>query len=133
MKNRSFLVIALLGLAGCGDWTTYAITLTNRSDQPVSTISANFAGQVKQADRIIRGQFIVLASHGGEGMICLTFRQRGTQKRYAIGYITENMPSHYQITIRDRDISVMGNDPVYQTLDEPRIHHPLPPGRQCLA
>lgn len=66
-------------------------------------------------------------------MICLTFRQRGTQKRYAIGYITENMPSHYQITIRDRDISVMGNDPVYQTLDEPRIHHPLPPGRQCLA
>jgi hypothetical protein len=133
MQNRHFLLAAMLGLSGCGDWTSYAITLTNRSHQPVGDIEADFAGQVRRADRLIRGQYIVLASRGGEGMICLNFRQGGVDKSYGVDYISQNMPAHYQIAIRDHDISVMYNDPITQTLSDPEIYPEGPPGEKCIA
>jgi len=66
-------------------------------------------------------------------LICLSFWQGGEQKHYTLGYITENLPTHYQVTIRDHDVSMMENDPVYQTLDEPIVRHPLAVGKQCIA
>ena len=131
MRRWPYLAAVLLGLVGCGDWTGYSVTLTNQSRQPITAISANFAGTVKKADRMIRGQFIVLASRGGEGGICLTFRQGGKLKDYAIDYISEGVPLHYQITVRDHDISVRDNDPIFQTAGEPRIHRSM--DRPCVA
>ncbi len=133
MRNRSFLLIALLGLSGCGDWTTTVLTLSNDSGQLVSDVSANFAGDERSADRINPGQFVVLASHaGGEGMVCLTYRQGGVMRHYPIDYITKNRPSRYKITIRDRDILVADSLLFDPWAGKASVDHPLPVGTKCV-
>ena len=64
-------------------------------------------------------------------MICLTFRQGDKLKYYAIDYISEGVPLHYQVTVRDHDISVRGNDPIFQTASKAQIERPL--SRPCRA
>ena len=75
----------------------------------------------------------MLASRGGEGLICLNFRQGGVEKSYGISYVSRDMPAHFQIAIRDHDMVVMHNDPITQTLSEPRIYPEGPPGGKCVA
>ena len=125
-------MIAMLGLVGCGDLTTVAIGLSNGSGQPLSDISANFAGNLKRVANITPGQFVSLVSHsGGEGMVCLTFRQGGTMQNYAIGYMTENMPTHYRITVHDGYVVTTDSGLFKHLTREARVHRPRPSGKEC--
>lgn len=133
MSIRFFLIIALLSLSGCGDWTTIAISLSNESGRPVSEVSANFAGQLRKVKNLLPGQFSSLVAYGGEGEICLTYRQNGGTLRYSIDYMTQNMPAHYRAVIRDHGILAVSHTHAGFPTREPIIYRPLPPGRGCVA
>jgi hypothetical protein len=132
VRSRLVLMVVMLGLSGCGDWTTMAMSLSNGSGQLLSDVSANFAGEIRTVDRVVPGQFISLVSHaGGEGMICLTYRQGGIMQYYPIGYMTKNMPTHYRITVRNGYVLVTNSGFFDYSVPEGRIHRPLPPDKKC--
>lgn len=131
MTKLAALMISMFGLVGCGDLTVMKVSLSNRADQPVSNLSVDFAGKVKQADELLPGhQTNVTVFSGREGRICLTYWQGGIRRRYGMGYLTRNMPIHYRITIHDRDISIM-DDSFGSSNNRTEIARPLPAGEEC--
>ncbi|KRB89546.1 MULTISPECIES: hypothetical protein [unclassified Sphingomonas] len=133
MKKLAALMIFLLGLAGCGDWTMMKASLSNRARKPINAISVDFAGKIKRIDELFPGhETAVMVFSGREGGICLTYWQGGTRRQYALGYLTRNMPVHYRIAIRDRDISIL-DDSVGGSSRRTEIARPLPPGKECAS
>ena len=125
-------MIVLLGLSSCGDRTTTAVTLSNHSSQPVSGVSASFAGKIERVDKIVSGGSVMLASHtGGEGLACLSFLQGGAERHYIIDYMTEGMPTHYRVTIHDRNISVLSSERSDYSDGKANVHSPRSLGKKC--
>lgn len=134
MKGQLFLIVCLAGLAGCGNWTTTTITLSNETGTSITGISADFAGRPSRAGPLAPGQSITLASYsGGEGLLCLKYRQNGSERRYAIDYMTEGLPTHYRVTLNDRTLSSISSDQAGDAVRKPRVHRPLASDTQCPA
>ena len=132
MRKLIPLMLIVLGLASCGHWTVISMSLSNHSAMPVSDVSVDFAGRIKRIDGLAPKGSGFLMSQGGEGGICLTYRRGGKTLSYSLGYMTENMPTHYRIEIRPESISVKERS-WGSAESEAGINRPLPSGKACKA